>query len=93
MDALPRGRLLAARGRLTEAAALLDVQVAIWANPIDVLRALERARVRERLGNRERAVTDYAFVANSWQNADPELQPFVQEAKAALQRLVAEPRR
>jgi hypothetical protein len=28
-----------------------------------------------------------------WQNADPELQPFVEEAKAALERLGGEPAR
>jgi len=53
---------------------------------------LERARVNERLGNKEKAITAYRFVAEVWLHADPELQPYVAEAKAALMRLAGEPR-
>ena len=58
----------------------------------DVVWALERARVNDRLGNEEEAIEAYAFVADSWRNADPELQPVVEEARAALARLSGEPR-
>ena len=54
--------------------------------------ALERGRVNERLGNREKAVESYSFVAAAWRNADPELQPLVEEAKEAVARLTAEGR-
>jgi hypothetical protein len=54
---------------------------------------LERARLADRLGDRPTAVHYYRFVLQSWLHADPELQPFVAEARAALQRLGAEPRR
>jgi hypothetical protein len=49
--------------------------------------ALERARAFERTGNRAAAVHDYRIVAQAWMHADPELQPFVSEARAALRRL------
>ena len=54
--------------------------------------ALERARVNERLGNRANALAGYSFVAAVWMHADPELQPYVAEARAALKRLSTEPR-
>src|SRR5207302_490310 len=54
---------------------------------------LERGRVHERLGNRDTAVTAYAFVAAVWAHADLGLQPYVDEARAGLTRLGGEPRR
>jgi serine/threonine-protein kinase len=93
VDRLTRAQLLAARGQDAAAAAILDdhrvgnqstLQGGLW--------ALERARVHERLGHRAQALEDYRFVAAVWRHADPELQPFVSEAGAALQRLGAEPR-
>lgn len=44
----------------------------------------------DRLGNREKAAEGYASVVDVWRDADPLLQPFVEEARRALQRLVAE---
>ena len=55
-----------------------------------VLWSLERGRVNERLGNRERALEAYAFVAAVWRHADSELQPVVEEARAGLRRLGGE---
>ena len=48
---------------------------------------MERARVFERLGRRDEAATNYAFVADAWRTADAELQPWVREAHDALARL------
>jgi hypothetical protein len=53
---------------------------------------LERGRVAERLGDRETAVKAYTYVSVLWRNADPELQPYVAEARAGLQRLTSEPK-
>ncbi len=53
----------------------------------DVLWTLDRARLNERLGRREKAATDYDFVTRVWRTADPELQPYVREARQALARL------
>ena len=60
--------------------------------PVELLRALERGCVYERLGNRARAIEGYSLVVQAWRSPDPELQPFVAEARKALERLSAEPR-
>ncbi len=90
---LTKAQLLAASGRDREAAQLLDEgSNGRWRQqvPGDVVWQLERARVHERLGNRHKAISDYAFVANVWRNADDLLQPFVTEAREALVRLTGE---
>jgi len=53
----------------------------------DVLWTLKRARLSDRKGQRESAIADYDLVATAWRTADPELQPYVAEARAALARL------
>jgi hypothetical protein len=58
--------------------------------PSDVLWQLEQARVAERLGDEARALEAYRFVAAPWRHADAELQPFVEEARRALERMRAE---
>jgi hypothetical protein len=55
-----------------------------------VLWTLERGRVAERLAKREKAAQAYQYVADVWRNADPELQPYVAEAKQGLERLTGE---
>jgi len=93
IDDLVHAQLLAARGRPADAAALLE-RPPVGFNPgvsvIEILRALERGRVNERLGNRERALEGFSFVVKAWRNPDPELRPYVEEARAALTRLNAE---
>jgi serine/threonine-protein kinase len=91
-ERLARVRLLAARGRDREAAALLDVPIGLFPEVLDVVWALERGRVNDRLGRRDDATEAYALVSRSWQHADPELQPALAEARAALSRLTSEPR-
>lgn len=51
-------------------------------------RELERGRLAEKLGDRERAVDAYSFVADMWRNADAKpLRDAVREANDALKRL------
>jgi serine/threonine-protein kinase len=88
-DQIVTTQLLAARGRYAEAAAILDRQMPVVAAG---LWDLQRARVLERLGRREEALRAYAYVSELWRHADPELQPYVAEARAALERLSREPR-
>jgi tetratricopeptide (TPR) repeat protein len=93
IDDLVHAQLLAARGRLADAARRLDRPTGGFNPgllPMEVLRALERGRVYERLGNRERAIEGYTLVLQAWRNPDPELQPYVAEARAAVQRLSGE---
>jgi len=96
IDELVHIQLLVSRGRLAEAAARLErppVGFAGGVFPVEVLRALERGRVNERLGNRERAIAGYSFVVQAWRNADPELKAYVDEARAGLARLGTEQRK
>jgi eukaryotic-like serine/threonine-protein kinase len=92
-EQLARVDLLVARGREREAAPLVDRE--LWPQALADPRyggwVLQRGRVHERLGNRDQAIDAYRFVADLWRNADPELQPLVQEARTALSRLTGEP--
>ncbi|MBI1966750.1 MAG: protein kinase [Gemmatimonadetes bacterium] len=91
-DRLTFARLLSAQRRDKEATGLLGFAPPGMTRLLSVATVLERARVAERLGERENAITAFRFVADVWRNADPELQPYVEEAKAALGRLRAEGR-
>jgi hypothetical protein len=53
----------------------------------------QHGRVAERLGERENAIESYRFVREAWRRADPELQPYVSEAREALARRPARQRR
>ena len=64
-----------------------------WLDPAEGLWRLERALVAERLGQRDKAVREYQYLADLWRTADPELRREVAEANAALKRLaVGSPR-
>jgi eukaryotic-like serine/threonine-protein kinase len=85
--------LMAARGQDREAAAIYDRWLrARSGSPLFVLGRLNRARIAERLKDRELAAELYQYVADTWRHADPELRPHVAAAKDALERLAAEPR-
>ncbi len=93
IDDLVHIELLAARGRLADATTRLErPPVGFFPGllPVEVLRALERGRVYERLGDRDRAVAGYSLVVDAWRDADPELKTYVDEARAALARLGGE---
>ncbi len=83
---LTQARLLQAVGEDRRAIEVLDR----WAG-LERLAVLERARLAERLGDREKAVKSYQFVADVWRHADPELRPYVMEARKGLERLTGEP--
>jgi hypothetical protein len=94
-EQLTHARLLVATGRDREAARLYDHLPFVRAQvPVieAVVAALEGGLLHERLGDRAQAITALTFVVDAWRNADPELQPVVDEARAALARLAAEPR-
>jgi hypothetical protein len=87
---LTLARLLAARGDDRRAGALLDRWrwgQGFGASPWFVLATLEHGRMAERLGEREKAIESYRFVTEAWRRPDPELQPYVSEAREALARL------
>jgi hypothetical protein len=98
-EKLTEARLLEALGRSRQAGAVLDRWV--WTGgvnylaflgwgPFFVLAVLERGRIAEGLGDRQKATDSYQFVLDVWRRADPQLQPFVVEARNALTRLRSE---
>ena len=89
-EKLIEARLLASQGRARQAGEVLDLWVWRAEGPLYVLGMLDRARIAESLGEREKARDSYQFVADVWRNADPELKPYVREARAGLERLAAE---
>jgi tetratricopeptide (TPR) repeat protein len=52
---------------------------------------LHRARIAERLGQRDEAIRHYQRVVTLWQDADAELQPLVEEARGRLAELAVTP--
>jgi hypothetical protein len=92
-EKLTQARLSAALGQLQGAADLYDRWLFqhYW-SPLYILGRLERARLAERLGEPATAAGHYQFVLDVWRHADPELRPYVDEARAALGRLSAEQR-
>jgi eukaryotic-like serine/threonine-protein kinase len=85
-------QLLSARQEDGKAAKLLDRWLIDLDLPSSVFWALERGRVAERMGDREKAARSYQYVASVWRHADPELQPYVTEAREGLARMTSEPR-
>lgn len=90
---LTKAELLSAQGRDREAATVLHRDPSWTDSPPQVMEAfwlLERGRVAERLNEREEALRSFRTVADVWLHADPELQSYVAESRAAIQRLSGE---
>jgi len=92
---LIEARLLTAQGQARQAGAVLDRWVwSTWywngKGPFLVMGVLERGRIAERLGERQKARDSYQFVVDVWRHADAELEPYVREARSGLERLSGE---
>jgi serine/threonine-protein kinase len=87
---LTLAQLLSSSGEDRKALQLMDAGLMDILTPSEVLWTLERARVAERLGERETAARDYQYVADIWRKADPQLQPYVEEAREGLVRVTGE---
>jgi tetratricopeptide (TPR) repeat protein len=85
-----RARTLQATGRGAEAEGWYE---GLSASPFEVAfrgpALFYRAQIREEAGDREGAARLYRGFIDLWKEADPELQPMVEEARAALRRLGA----
>lgn len=90
-DQLSYAQLLESRGRLQEAARILSYSPP-GGTPLKGLWRLEQARIDEKMGQKDAAIAHYQYVTRLWHRADPALKPYVDEAKAALQRLTGEPK-
>jgi len=82
-----RAELLHALQRDNEAFAVYDSFVSAFDLPFVALAQLRRGEIRERQGDLERARFHYGRVVTLWKDADPALQPFVAQARQALDRL------
>jgi len=89
-DRIMTARLLAAAGEATEAATVLERSQPVGWDPFEPLWRLERGRVAERLGRTDEALRGYRYIADGWRHADPELRPYVAEARAATRRLTSQ---
>ena len=90
-DRIVAVQLLTARGRWDDGEAVFEHHEPHWGE-LTTLWRLERGRVREHLGRKTEALADYRYVAQVWRAGDPELQKFVAEARAGVQRLSGESR-
>ena len=93
LDRLTVAQLLAEQGKDREAWRILKAEYptdTVHPFASEILWVLLRGRVAERVGERERALRSYGWVAGMWRNADPELQPYVTEAREGLARLSGE---
>jgi eukaryotic-like serine/threonine-protein kinase len=95
LDRLTLAQLLVDAGRDQEAWSIVSAahpSSSLAPFPTQVLWNLLRARVAERRGDRNLAIQSYAWVTGMWQHPDPQLQPYVIEAREGLARLTAEGR-
>jgi tetratricopeptide (TPR) repeat protein len=52
---------------------------------------LRRAEIYERLGERSKAAEEYGRFLHLWEHCEPEMQPLLQDARARVAGLTAEP--
>ncbi len=94
-DRVVLAQLLVDAGRDAEAWDLLQADLpsaTVAPVPTEVLWSLIRGRAAERIGEREHAIRSYSWVVGMWRRPDPELEPYVVEAREGLARLTAEKR-
>jgi hypothetical protein len=89
-EKLIEARLLTSQGQARQAATVLDHWVWSGGGPLFALGVLERGRIAESLGERQQARDSYQFVVDVWRHADPELEPYIRDARAGLVRLADE---
>ena len=78
------GQLALELGKLDEAEQAFR---ALWNQRDGAPARMQLARILERRGRSAEALEAYRYVAYAWRNADPELQPVVEEARRAVVRL------
>jgi tetratricopeptide (TPR) repeat protein len=83
------GKLLLEMGDLAEAARFFDTLIY---TPAQTQAEYYLGEAYERLGDEERARLHYARFVRWWEDADPELRPWRERGRRALERLVGEPR-
>ena len=89
-EKLIEARLLRSQGLARQAGVVLDQWIWSGGGPLFVIGMLERGRNAEGLGERQKARDSYQFVIDVWRHPDPELEPYVREARAGLERMAAD---
>jgi tRNA A-37 threonylcarbamoyl transferase component Bud32/tetratricopeptide (TPR) repeat protein len=89
-EKLIEARLLTSQGQPRQAGVVLDRWVWTGETALFVIGTLERGRIAEGLGERQKARDSYQFVVDAWRHADAKLQPYVGEARAGIARLSGE---
>jgi tRNA A-37 threonylcarbamoyl transferase component Bud32 len=84
-----KSRLLDARGQTREAFAILGEDLDGSNFPFNLLLRLQRARLAEKLNERDAAIDDYRRVAQAWERGDPAMRDSARVAREGLQRLGA----
>ena len=84
---LDRGLVLSRLGRGRQALPWFQRQPTEFAYALDAPGHLERARIYDELGETEEAVEYYTRFIELWRDADPTLQPQVEEARDRLEAL------
>jgi len=90
LERYTRGVLLQEMGRYEEALGWLAHLGEVSAAELAFLPAahLRQAEIYEAMGEPAKAAEQYARFVDMWRDADPELQPIVEEARANLRRLI-----
>lgn len=90
LERYTRGVLLREMGRYDEALGWLAHLGGVGAAELayEPAAALRQAEIYEAMGQPDKAAEQYARFVDMWRDADPELQPIVEEARANLRRLI-----
>lgn len=81
------GELLLEMGRPREALLYYESLGPGWPISQDPIIYFHLGRIRDQLGDREGALQSYELATLAWRDADPRLQPMVQQARQAAARL------
>jgi hypothetical protein len=87
LDRLVRARLLIRSGSYVEAYRDLSEPLDAFLTPMEIVFALERGRLAERLGERREAERAYRLVSEAWAHGDHAALSLVSEARSGLERV------
>jgi len=83
-DHLAAAQLLAGAGRLEDADKILRQRLFSAVTPSEIMINLERGKIAQRRGDTEVALRAFRSVVGAWTRGDPEVQPYVREARQGI---------
>ena len=87
IDRVTAAQLLSAKSRNADALRLLDQRLNTLITPIEILIALQRAPLEEKLGRPRDAYDSYKRVVDAWSRGDANLQGYVDTARREMRRI------